>query len=193
MLNFNFQNFDEEKRNIIVGIAIFAIIVIVDLSFFMKWQIVALKRLNPQLSTLVKDVRSARSDLKLKSSFESRYDQAKVAMLEMEKRIPGDEEVYMILDEISMISKENGLKIAQLKPFKENEKVVLKTDIGAYYQLPIYIDAFGGYHQFGTFLNNIEYSDIFMKTSEIEITQSENDPKNLKIRLVLDTFVVAKQ
>lgn len=192
MLNFDFQNIGEDKRNLIIGIAIFVIILIILLSF-MKWQISNLKRLNPQLSVLARDVKSARSDLKLKSNFELRYDQAKVKMIDMEKRIPKEEEVYLILDEISLISKESGVKISQLKPLIDNEKVVVKTDTGDYYQLPMYIDASAGYHQLGMFLNYIEYSDIFMKVSEIEISQSGSDQKNHEIRLVLDTYVIAKK
>ena len=188
----NTINIDEKQKKSLILILIIALILIGDFLFFMKPQWNILKAINPKLINILRDVKLAKIDIEQRSNFEKRYELARARMLYIEKQIPKDEEISPILDELSSISKENNVKITQLKPLKKNKEVILETDTGCYYRLPIYIDALCGYHQMGMFLNKIEYSNIFMKLIEIEIVQNKNDLENHQIRLVIDTFVIKK-
>jgi len=185
-------NIAEDQKKSLIFISVLILIVLIDFIFFMRPQLNILKSINPQLTNVIRDVKSAKFDIKQKSNFKKRYEMAQAKITRLDKQIPRDEEISLILDEISVISKESRVKITQLKPLKENSEIALEADTGVYYKLPIYIDAFCGYHQFGMFLNKIEYSDIFMKATEIEMVQNKVDSRNHQVRLVIDAFVIKK-
>jgi Tfp pilus assembly protein PilO len=183
---------NENQKSLLFCVLSIALLFIADFIFLMKPQLNIIKEINPRLRNTLRNVKAVQADLEQKENFERRYKIAKEKMQNMDKLIPKEEEISLILDEISLTSKESNVKITQLKPLKENKKVILEASAGSYYRLPIYIEAFCGYHQFGKFLNSIEYSNIFMKTVEIEMIQNSKDIRNHQLRLVIDAFVIRK-
>jgi len=185
-------NIDKNQRKLLILIVTAILIVIGDFFFLIGPQLNVLRKINPKLTTMLRDVESAEFDIQQKANFQRRYKLAKEKMLNIDKRIPKEKEISPILNEISMVSKESHVKITQLKPLKKDEDAVLKTEAGDYYRLPIYIDAFCGYHQLGMFLNKIEYSDIFMKMVEIEMIKNKDNSEKHQVSLIVDTFIIKK-
>jgi Tfp pilus assembly protein PilO len=110
-------------------------------------------------------------------------------MTEMERQVPREEDIPLILQDISTAANEAGVKIFQIKPMKEERESVLKTATGVYYRVPILLEAQAGYHPFGKFLNILENSEIFMSINRLEIIPTAKDYQHHNINLMINAFI----
>ena len=114
-------------------------------------------------------------------------------MADLDKLVPLEGDIPIILQNISKAAYDTMVKIFQMRPSREDKEAMLETASGKYYRIPISIDAKASYHQFGKFLNTLENSDIFMNVSSLEIIPSSRDQRRHNIRLVINTFIFKKQ
>ncbi len=112
----------------------------------------------PQLDALAQ---AEKKEITLRSQFESKQSKAaklalyKEQMKEMERsfgtllrQLPSKTEVAELLSEVSSAGSSNGLKFNFFQPEDE-----VPQDF--YVELPIRMDVFGSYHQFGQFVSDI--------------------------------------
>lgn len=183
------KNIDFQKHaKLILGIAA-ALLFLLDFSLIMKPQLKWLKDLNPKLSELKTNIEQTRRDTALVKQIEEASQGSRKKMSDIEKRVPQEEDIPMVLQDISKAANDSMIKILQIRPMKEEKEVALKTQSGQYYRIPISIEAKGSYHLFGKFLSTLENSEIFMSVNTLEITSSDKDFKNHNINLVINTFI----
>ncbi|HOX54203.1 MAG: type 4a pilus biogenesis protein PilO [Candidatus Omnitrophica bacterium] len=178
----------QKHSKLILGVAA-ALLFLLDFSLIMKPQLKWLKDLNPKINELRTNIEETRRDIALLKQIEEASQGSKRKMSDIEKRVPQEEDIPLVLQDISKAANDSMIKILQIRPMKEEKEVALKTQSGQYYRIPISIEAKGSYHLFGKFLSTLENSEIFMSVNTLEITSSDKDFKNHNINLVINTFI----
>lgn len=192
MKNIDFKNFDFQKHSKLILSIAAVLIIILDFFFIMGPQIRWLKSLNPKIKQLKTDIEQTNKDIALIAQLREQYRASNKDMAEIEKRVPLEEDIPVILENISTAANNAMIKISQIIPMKEEKEAILGTQTGKYYRIPISIEAQGGYHLFGKFLNVLENSEIFMSVNRLEITPSAKDYKRHNINLTINTFIFKK-
>ncbi|MEA3306001.1 MAG: type 4a pilus biogenesis protein PilO [Candidatus Omnitrophota bacterium] len=108
-------------------------------------------------------------------------------------KLPGEEEFPSILENLSDMAQDAGVKIIKILPYKDKDsRVLVKEAVGPdiYRQKEILISAQCGYHQLGAFIAAIENSERFMEISDIEIEAGKVNPKRHSVQLTVKTFVL---
>lgn len=186
------KNIDLQKHSKLILAVAAALIILLDFSFIMKSQIRWLKELNPKMSQLKTNIKQTREDITMFNQIQEQYQESKKKMSDIEKRVPQEEDIPVILQDISSAANDSMVKILQIRPMKEEKEMSLETQAGKYYRIPISIEAQGSYHLFGKFLSILENSEIFMSVNNLEISSSDRDSKNHNINLTINTFIFKK-
>jgi type IV pilus assembly protein PilO len=189
MKTIDFKDFDFQKHSKKILAAVAAFIIIVDFFLIMKPQINWLKRLNVKNKELIKLIVQTQENIASIKKLQNDYEISKENMADIERRIPQEEDIPVVLQDISSAANDVMIKISQMKPLREQKESVLKSKSGQYYRIPVSIDAIGGYHLFGKFLSSLENSEIFMSINRLVISPSAKDYKRHNINLILDTFI----
>lgn len=130
---------------------------------------------------LIKDFKRLASDLKKQGLKVELY----------EKKLPAEQEIPALLENLSNMAKGSDIKIVGIAPamsYFKDDRSVGKSRI--YREIPILITAKSGYHEFGSFLNNLENADRFMKVADIGIKANKTSPKKHDVELMVCTYVL---
>lgn len=163
-------------------------IFLLDYFILMRPQLNALAKINPEIKTIQDDLKKAESDIENKSGYEKQISSLSGQLDEIQLKVRPREEVPLILERISMLANKNNIRIDQIMPASEDMEIVLDNNERTYYSLPILIDAKGSYHNFGRFLNDVEYTDIYIRMGTFNIS-SVRGTRMHSIKLMLEAMV----
>ena len=105
-----------------------------------------------------------------------------------EKMLPAQQEIPTLLESLSAIAKDSGVKIVGIMPVVTKDGKVKKGQI--YKEIPILISAKSGYHELGKFLSNMESADRFMKISDIQIRSNLASPRKHDVEILVLTYIL---
>lgn len=185
-------SFLKEKKEIIKPLAIIAIILIFDLVFILRGQIVFLTKVVPMAGELKKKVVTARKDIASKDNLARRHKELNEKIVKYEKKIINEEEVPLFLSEISQIAKVSGVKLMQIRPLALNKEDVTDRQGRTYSRRAINLDLKCGYHRLGKFVSNLEASDRYIKVLSFEATSVNEPPFEYPIKMMIETYVINK-
>lgn len=117
-------------------------------------------------------------------------DELKAKAVYYSSKLPKEEEFPVVLESLSKMALDTGVKITKIMPVKESEEessANQHSDI--YSQESILIDAQCGYHQLGTFISELENAERFMEVSDIRIEANKTNPKRHNVQLIVKTFI----
>jgi len=181
----NFKN-----KDIVLILVLVVIFFITDYNLILNNQFKLLTHLNSK----VKDYKSksllAKDFTQKVDSFNTRRLSLKSKSEQLAKEIVSENDVSLLIEDISNIANKEFVKISQIQPQIENKSPKkLSTQEFKFSLLNINIDAVAGYHQVGKFLNKLENSNSFISVKELSISQEANSNLRHNIRLVLSTFI----
>ncbi len=140
-----------------------------------------------KVSAEAKEKKKILSDLdkgiKNYTALELEYESLDNAYKDFIRRLPLQREFPVFLELLSSLARKNGVKIIAMEP----QKVVDDPTL-FFVKIPVLIDAYASYHDLGRFINDLEYSDKFMKIDKIRITNAEVDSDKQQVFLVVHTF-----
>ena len=128
-----------------------------------------------------------------------------------EKALPPYREMPNILQKIAEVAYESKVKIAKIEPLRTEKpveavkaKVIAPAKPGAkpetpkkpamiYTEIPIQIEAKGGYHALGGFINMIETSDNIMSVGDIDVWANPDDIQNHNVKLLVIAYVLREE
>lgn len=145
---------------------------------------------NREFCSLKASFRSSKDLIDNKDRLSEQYDSIKKEAELIEKRFPGQDEISVILEDLSRIAEASGVKILRIKPLEEELKGSSEQGLGFYSEFPILIEARAGYHQSGLFINQLESADRFIKITELDIKRSSEDSRRHNIKLKACTYVL---
>ena len=164
---------DEKNRHyFLIGALLF--VFFLDYFILMRPQLVTLTKINPEIKMLSQDIEKTREDIQKLSFYQSEVKRLESLLAETSQKVKSKEEVSIILEQISRMANQNNVKIDQLMPFIEDQKVLLDDNKRSYYALPILVQARSGYHDLGRFLNQLEKSNLFLYVTSFSIITGED-------------------
>jgi len=88
------------------------------------------------------------------------------------KRLVSDDEISLLIRDISNFADASNVKVIQIKPVRETSSSKTQTSVTP---LKITMDLMCGYHALGAFLNRLEGMEQFLEAQEIRIVPSNSD------------------
>jgi len=170
-----------------------------------------------KLSSLSKDIAKYEDILKKNKALiadrpklEARLASTVEKLKGAEKALPPHRDMPNILQGITTVAYESKVKIIKLEPLKvEKTESVKNTKASAskqgskaenpkkpeaiYTEVPIQVEARGGYHALGEFINMIETSSNIMSIGDFEIKADPDDIQNHNARLLIVAYVLREE
>ena len=179
-----------DKQKVILALVVCLLLVYVDFTFVIRAQFRGIKTMGPKIAKLHKDIDTLNRELaSLKTTAPAQAEMKKREELARSKKLITEDEIPLLLEEISDISNTNGVKIVQMRPAKDpraKEELVLGVRV---FPVTVALDLLCGYHTFGSFMAAVENSTRFMAVQELKITNDPADYMNHRVSLVFKTYV----
>jgi hypothetical protein len=181
----------ELNRNKIILIMVASLfLAYLDFSLLVKAQLRGVGSLRPKIIKLKTDISDLAKGLAVVKEF-AQGESLSVAGQEASraKNIIREEQLPLLLQEITDTANKTSTKIVQIKPIRDpkvKEEIVAGVRV-----IPVMItlDLYCAYHSLGSFINAIENSKKFMLVQEVKIL---NSPKNYlyqDVVLTIKTYV----
>lgn len=197
----NISKSDMEKM-ILTGILGFIIIFVI-IQFMM---VPSLGKLNNLKKEIIKEQETLKRDQALvasKAQLQSRLASVQEKLKDYEKALPPYREMPNILQKIGEEAYGCKVKVTKIEPLR-TEKPAAAAKPGAkpetankpaaiYTEIPIQVEANGGYHALGEFINRIETSGNVMSIGDIEIKANPDDMLNHHARLLIVAYVLREE
>jgi Tfp pilus assembly protein PilO len=164
----------QDRKRLIPVICVILVILFLDFSFGLRAQMRALGAVNPKIKELRKGLRNLDSDLARMKGQKSALGVTQV------KRLVSSEEMTWIIEEITRLANQQGIRIFQIKPVRGRQD---------YSSILIGLDLSAGYHQLVRFLAELENHPVFLEIEKMDIERSDKNPFSHKIGLNLKTYV----
>ena len=162
---------EKNRRYVLVGALLF--VFLLDYFILMSPQLVTLTKISPEIKLLSQDIDKAQEDIQKLGFYQGEVKRLETKLAQTNQAVKSKEEVSIILEQISRIANQNNIRIDQIMPSLEEQKVLLEDKKRTYYALPILVQAKSGYHDFGRFLNQLENNDLFLYVTSFSIVAGE--------------------
>lgn len=164
----------DEKNRYYLLIGALVLIFLLDYFVIMRPQLVALTKIQPEIKILLQDIQTARDDTQKMGFYQGEIKRLQNVLEKTSQRVFSKEEVSAILERISRLAGETGMKIDQITPFNDDQEILLEDHKRTYYALPILLEAMSGYHDFGKFLNRLEQDDLFLSVATFSVVAGDD-------------------
>ena len=169
-------------------LAIFVLDVITVINF--QWG--SLQAIGNENQTLQESIDHLNSDLQRLNQMKDGLQKSRSQLEALNIKIRPLGEVPSILEDISLIANQRGVKIEQLIPQTESPQVLVSSDSVKYYALPIVIQATSGYHMFSRFINQLELANLFFTLGQLTIENRGADINHHNINATLKVVLSDK-
>ncbi len=182
---------NQKNRYYLLG-GLLVVIFLVDYLLILKNQLANISNLSPKINILRQDIKEAEENIGKIKSYESQIYHLKEQLESFDIVIPVKEEMPLVLEGISRIASQNKIKIEQMMPLKGQQEQILANKEGKFFAVSILVEAIGGYHDIGRFLDQLEKDSIFKSILALNITPRSEDPLKNLIRLTIKTIILEK-
>jgi type IV pilus assembly protein PilO len=183
----NFFDLFESHGYVFIGLLV--LVFILDFFLLMHPQISTLTKIGPEIEQLQKDIDKVKDDSGRINDYKKTVENLRSKADILNLSVKSKSEFPIILERVSTIASENGIKIDQIIPNTEKQELLLDKNNRKYYSLPINVDAEGGYHNLGRFINKIENDAVALQVGSFTLASSAASLKNHKIKMVLQATV----
>ncbi len=175
------------------SIACSAIIVLLAGAFV--WYVFLPKRalINQQqdeIAVLNTDINIRRTKARRLEALKKEYEMLKRQLIALEKHLPPEEEVELLLKQVSELGEKNGLLIKLWKPQTKKPNAS-----GIYTEIPMTMEVNGGYHSVGSFFERISELPRIVNVSNIKIGGAKTEAGRFSIEtsFLATTFAVIEK
>ena len=148
-----------------------------DFALVMRAQLGLVGSLDTKIVGLKKDIEDLSTNKQRLELFNTQLDLARLARKNFAAMVHRKDEVPEVLNRISNIANEVGVKIDQLTPQALGADPLVQNEDGKYYPMNISVRVSAGFHQLGRFLNRLERERVFWLLENLTI---EADPKDIQ-------------
>jgi len=180
----------EEKRQFLVGIVLLGVTGIFYVQMLLIPLIGRFKRIAAEATRYRRELAVTEAGLKRMEEVKKEIEILEGSVGEMRRHFPGERELPVLLEELSGIAENAGVKILEITPGKgEPMGSQGGTDIKGLRQLPITMTALSGYHEFGKFVNALENSERVYVIETLTVTSNPENERVHSVRLILKAFL----
>jgi type IV pilus assembly protein PilO len=146
---------------------------------------------NREFHSVKARVKAAENLIANSERIKKQYENIKKEAGFLERKFPVENKISGLLEDFSAIAESSGISILKIKPVQARRDSSKKeSGPETYSEFPMLIEAKGGYHQCGAFIDKLENLDTFIKIDGIDISQNSGDARKHDIKLKLVTYVV---
>jgi len=182
---------EKDKPVALIGLLVF--IVLIDVFTLLGWQVRLLFGINEQANTKKSSFATLDADLEKLTEFKKETANLATRVNTYRKQVVKDDEVLLVIETVSNLAKETGVKIMQIKPTTEmQQQEPVEIDGRILKEVTLQITARAGFHQIGNLVSSLEKDARLFKPILLEI---EPDAKNLyvqRIQLAISLIVEEK-
>jgi len=165
----------DDKNQHLVAWGFLGLILILDFFLILKPQLNKLSQLNPAIQKLSSDLSSARKNISQVNQFRLEITLSKDKLEQMVSAVKKREELNIILQRLSLLANQAGVEIDQIMPNPLAQEEMLKDKEAQYFSLPIFIQAKGGFHSLGRFMNAVENDPMALNVANFTFNSSQSD------------------
>ncbi|MCM8796835.1 MAG: type 4a pilus biogenesis protein PilO [Candidatus Omnitrophica bacterium] len=180
--------FQSDNKRLALLVVVSLLFLYVNCFIIIKGKFNVIREKQRKIQQLKKDFDAFSKDLARMQNMQKGNKSVSVHSQIKRKNLASEEELALLLKEISDLADKNKVIILQINPIKETS-AGSKVSSGQSTSLLINLEAIGGYHELGYFINDLENAPIFLSVSEMRITPKEGDYRYQKIILRLRTYV----
>lgn len=156
-----------------------------------------------QARELAQQLRGARAELALLETalahepvLRAQHDRLAETLAAMRERIPTDDEVPLVIKQLSQLAGGSRVKIQTIFPQPVSSAPAAGRDTASakqalYRTMRIQIDALAGYHQVGAFLNAVESGKLPLRLLSLRVSPDTRDLRRHRVQVVLEAPVMA--
>jgi len=186
-----FNNLNDKARYGILGGVVF-IIILIDVFLLFLPQLNSITSINDQITKMTADTEQVLTDRQRIGQLRKNLEANRLELKELSGKVRPIQEVPAILETISSIANEYGIKLDELVPEKDKQEALSSPkDLTKYYALPVVIKARGGYHMFGHFLNKMENDDLYFIMKDFIIQNDAKNPNTHSFSLTIKLILVS--
>ncbi|MGE5308309.1 MAG: type 4a pilus biogenesis protein PilO [Deltaproteobacteria bacterium] len=167
-----------DRQKLVLFAIIFCAVVYVDSAFLIRAQMKSVAAVQQKETKLKAELDGITRDMAL---MRQKSEETKKAVV-----LRGEGAMTDLLKDISQVASGHNIKLLQITPLKSKEARKLQSQ--SYLALTVKLDMVGGYHDFGSFLNDLEHAAHPLFAQGFRITQGD-DPLKQRISLDLMTYV----
>lgn len=149
----------------------------------------SVNKLSSQTSELKHNIEDAKTDIARIGQNRDQLEKIRNQVNEVKVKIRSAQEVPLILEDISRIASENGVKIDQLMPLKDQKVLLAKQKDVEYYALPIMVQARSPYHELGRWLAQLESEKVFYGIGNLSIMTNPKDTMRHQVQITLKAAI----
>lgn len=149
----------------------------------------SLNKVNEQIAELRHNIQDVKNDVARVGQNRDQLEKIKNQVKEVKVKIRSAQEVPLILEDISRSASDQGVKIDQLMPLKDQKVLLAKQKDVEYYALPILIQARSPYHDLGRWLAQLEEKKIFYNVGSLSIATNPKDTMRHQVQLTLKAAI----
>jgi Tfp pilus assembly protein PilO len=188
----------KREQTILIGVVVFGVVI---LYIYLTVLAVPLWKRFVQLG---QEMRTARTKLQQteqavaqEPSVRQERDRLTDTIEELGRSLPSEEALPKVIEVLSNVATEAGLRIQTIFPQRSFEsageksataKPVADNLKALYKEIPIQIDALTGFHQLGAFLSRVESNDQAMEVKSLRISSDPKEPRLHDVKLVLRVY-----
>ena len=179
----NFLNSRNPREKIMIvalgGVALLAL----DYFLILGPVVAVFANTGPKLGPEKAVVKQLRDDKKNKAGIDKDWEDTKQKLKDMDGRFINSNGIPALLENISKLASDSGLRIMALKPTDPG-----KSDYPGYSRVPIHITALAGTHELGRFLAKVESGQTFFRVANLRIIENETEQRRHGIELDIETY-----
>lgn len=182
------------QTNIYYILGCFLLVVfLLDYFLIMKQQMDSLNTLNPKLTLLKQEMEETKNNIQKSGVYQTQIARLKEQLKKGGYKIPAKEEMSSVLDGISRIANQNKIKIDQMIPGQGGREVLQKDGEDKYYAFPVLVEAKGGYHDIGRFIDQLEKDSIYKNVSALTVEANAQDSAHHTVKLTIKTILLDRE
>lgn len=157
------------------------------------------EELKTQLTTAKAEVQKLEISVGQLPHFKREQERLLDSVAMWKERMPDDDQLPLVIETLSNYARQSGIKILIIVPHldsadsKESGKGSGSKDASsakdiAYKAIPLQIDAEGGYHALGTFINRIEQARNPMHVLSLRVSDTPEKPYAHGIQMLIQAY-----
>ena len=175
---------------LLAGILI--VLAIADYFLIARPQIAGILTIDKQIAQLRKDAQMLITNKQRMAQFQTQLEFARREAKNFNSMVYKKDEISSVLEKISSLANQYGVKIDQLVPQAMDTKPLVTNEEGKFLGLGIFVHTHAGYHQFGKFINRLESDRMFWRVDDIQISADEKDTQKHPFNLTLKILILEK-
>lgn len=182
---------DEQNRMYVIG-ALTLIAAILYSGFIIIPKVGELSKTASVSGDLTEKINVVEAKAKRIDDISAKLDGLKKEDSHYAKGLPAEKEIPGLLESLSVMAKRSGIDIQSLTPYDVLPIDGKNPQDVHYREMPLLLDAKGGFHQIGEFISNLQDANRYITVVDLRIQYDQKNPKKHNVRMMMKTYIAVE-